>query len=259
VGASDVTLPFKEKNMVGESGRIGGPTLRASDAWLSGGSWPGKAHQLLSDEERALLTTVASIMKFKKGEQVYAEGEATKAIFNVIGGNVKIYKLIPGGGEYAAAFLYPGDLFGLSEEGRYVNSAKAITPVVAYSLPLNTLKSRLSKDVDLEFHVITKLCHDFRQAERHALLLAQKRALPKLTMFLQLHEDIQSASQVTPPEIYLPMGRADIADFVGMSPAAVSRGFRSLVVRGVIKYRDRHHLKIVDRKAFDTLAGNSGH
>jgi CRP-like cAMP-binding protein len=78
-------------------------------------------------------------------------------------------------------------------------------------------------------------------------------------MFLQLQEHIQCTNQGPPPEIYLPMGQSDVADFVGMSRAAVSRGFHSLVARGAIKYRDRRHLTIVDRKAFDTLAGSAGH
>jgi CRP-like cAMP-binding protein len=239
------------------SNQIDGPRLRALDAWLPGRPSPGRAHQLLSDEQRARLAALASIVRFKKGEQVYAEGEPTTTIFNVIDGVMKISKLTPDGGAYVPAFLYPGDLFGLSEEGRYVNSANAITPVVAYSLRLDALKRHLSKDADLQFQIITKLCHELREVQRHALLLTQKHALSKLAMFLQLQEHIQSTNGV-PLEIYLPMDRSDIAEFVSMSPAAVSRGFRSLVARGVIKFRDHRHLEIVDRKAFGSLAGNSG-
>jgi CRP/FNR family transcriptional regulator len=118
--------------------------------------------------------------------------------------------------------------------------------------------ARLSKDADLEFHVIAKLCHELRQAQRHAFLLAQKHAVSKLAMFLQLQEHVQSANGIPPSEIYLPMNRSDIADYVSMSLAAVSRGFRSLEARGVIEYRDRRHVRVVDRKALEWLAGNSG-
>jgi hypothetical protein len=41
-----------------------------------------------------------------------------------------------------------------------------------------------------------------------------------------------------------------------MSLAAVSRGFQSLESRGIIKFGDRRHVKIVDRKAFEELASN---
>lgn len=243
--------------MTRESRSIGGPRLRAVDPWLPGSPRPRTIQQLLSDEERARLATIASVIRFKKGEQIYAAGDATKAIFNIISGIVKTYKVASDGSEYVASFLYPEDLFGLSEEGRYVSSAKAITPVTVYSLPLEALQRRLSKDAELDFHVIAKLCHELREAQRHAVLLAQKHAVARLAMFLQLQEHIQSTNG-TPPEIYLPMDRSDVADYVGMSLAAVSRGFRALVSRGVVKYRDRRHLKIIDRKAFHALAINSG-
>jgi len=242
--------------MISEPGQIGGPRLRAVDPWLPGRPWPGRAKQLLSDEERARLATFASIVRLKKGEQVYAAGDPAKAVFNIISGVVKAYKQMPDGALHVASFLYPEDLLGLSEEGRYANSAEAITPVTAYRLTLEALQ-RLSKDAELEFHVITKLCHELREAQRHAVLLAQKHALSKLAMFLQLQEHIQSTNGAL-SEIYLPMNRSDIADYVSMSLAAVSRGFRTLVSRGVINYRDRRHVTIIDREVFDKLAKNSG-
>ena len=53
---------------------------------------------------------------------------------------------------------------------------------------------------------------------------AEKYALTKLAMFLQMQEYIQSANG-TPSDIYLPMDRSDIAGYVAMSLAAASRSF----------------------------------
>jgi CRP/FNR family transcriptional regulator, anaerobic regulatory protein len=241
----------------GNTIRPGGPAIRAVDPWLPGKFSAGKSRQLLSEEERAHLATIASIVRFKKGEAIYSSGKPADAIFNIIGGIVKVYKPAANGGEHITAFLYPQDLFGLSEEGRYTNSATAITPVTAYALPVPALRRRLSRDAALDFHLIAKLCHGLREAQRHALLLAQKHASSKLAMFLQLQEHVQTVNG-EPPEIYLPMDRSDIADYVGMSLAAVSRGFHALAARRVIKIRDRRHVKIVDRKAFEKLAETSG-
>ena len=235
----------------------GGPAIRAVDFWLPVIPTRGKSRQLLSDEERASLAKIASIARFKKGEKIYSYGEPAEAIFNIISGVVKSYRAAANDGEHITAFLYPQDLFGLSEEGRYANSAKAITPVTAYALPLPALQRQLSKDAELEFHVIAKLCHELREAQRHALLLAQRHASSKLAIFLQLQEHVQSTNGKL-PEIYLPMDRSDIADYVGMSLGAVSRGFGELAARRVIKIRDRRHMKIVDRKAFEKLAGDTG-
>jgi CRP/FNR family transcriptional regulator len=213
-------------------------------------------HQLLTDDERARLAVIASIVRFKKGENIYREGDRADAVFNIIRGVVIAYKEAPDSREHIVAFLLPDDMFGLSAERRYTNSARAITAVTAYRLPVAALRSRLSKDAELEFDVICKLCQELRQAQRHAFLLSQRRSISKLAMFLQLVEQLQIAKGEQAAEIYLPMDRSEIGDYVGMTLAAVSRGFRSLVTRGIIKFRDRRHVRIIDRSAFEKIAGD---
>ena len=103
-----------------------GPAIRGGDPWAASA---GKMRQLLSEEERARLAVLASIVRFKKGENIYCEGQRADAVFNIITGVVKSYKTAPDGSEHITAFLFPDDLFGLSEEGRCMNSTKAITSV----------------------------------------------------------------------------------------------------------------------------------
>lgn len=236
------------------SGR--GPAIRAVDPWASS---TGKMRQLLSEEERARLAVIASIVRFKKGAEIYRGGQRANTIFNIISGVVKAYKIERDRSEHITAFLFPDDLLGLSEEGRYTNSAKAITPVTTFQIPVSALRSRLSTDASLEFHVICKLCQELRQAQRHAFLLAQRQALSKIAMFLQLLEQLQTARGESTTEIYLPMTRSDIGEYVAMSLGAVSRAFRSLTARGIIKSRDRRHLKIMDRAVFQALADDVAH
>jgi CRP-like cAMP-binding protein len=214
-------------------------------------------HQLLTDDERARLVVVSSIVRFKKGEIIYREGDPAEAVFNINTGVVAAYKLTSDGRERITAFLFADDLFGLSAEGTYTNSAKAITAVNAYRLPAKILRSRLSHDAQLEFHVICKLCEELRQAQHHAFLLSEKRAVTKLAMFLQFVEHLQFAKGQQIAEIYLPMDRSDIGEYIGMTLEAVSRSFRALTTWGVVKVRDRAHVKIIDRATFHKIAGDS--
>ena len=212
--------------------------------------------QLLTDNERAHLAVLASIVRFKKGEIIYLEGDNADAIFNIITGVVSAYKDGTGGSGHVVAFLLPDDLFGLSAERTYANSTRAITAVTAYRLPVSALRSRLSKNAELEFHVICKLCQELRQAQRHAFLLSQKSAVTKLAMFLQMIEQLQSARNEQTAEIYLPMSRSDIGNYIGTTLAAVSRAFRSLNTRGVIKVRNRRYVTITNRATFEKIAGD---
>jgi CRP/FNR family transcriptional regulator len=116
--------------------------------------------QLLSAEERARLAVLSSIVRLNKGEEIYREGQLTDAVFNIITGVVKAYRTAPDGSEHVTAFLFPDDIFGLSEDGKYTNSTKALTPLALYRFPVPALRSQLAKDADLEFHFICKLMHE---------------------------------------------------------------------------------------------------
>ena len=229
-----------------------GPAFRAPDPWAS----HDRMHGLLGDDERARLAVIASIVRFKKGAGIYREGDRAEAVFNIISGVAKAYRCGPDGKEHIAAFLFPEDLFGLAQEGRFANSLKALTPVTAYRIPVTALRSRLAVDAALEFHVIAKLCHELRQAQRHAFLLASRRTVSKLAMFLQMLERLQTSNGGSRNEIYIPMDRSDIAEYIGTTLAAVSRAFRALTAGGILRSRDRRHVKVIDRDAFEKLAGD---
>jgi len=68
--------------MPDETKRTAGPAIYAVDPWVPGK--PRGRHQLLSDDERALLARIASIVRFNKGEHIYHAGDAADAVFNII-------------------------------------------------------------------------------------------------------------------------------------------------------------------------------
>ncbi|MBI2738993.1 MAG: Crp/Fnr family transcriptional regulator [Rhodospirillales bacterium] len=233
-----------------------GPSTVAVDPWAPTNPSTGRLPQLLTDEERAQLAIIASVVRFKKGDEIYRSGGRAEAIFNIVSGVVKCY--CDSDANHIASFLFPNDVFGLSAEGVYTNSARAITPVTAYRLPTAALRGRLSKSAVLGYHVICKLCQELRQAQRHAFLLAQRHADAKIAMFIEMLRQLQVAKGGSSTEIYVPMDRSDIGEYVGLSLAAVSRTFRSLVTHGIIQTRDRRHVKVADRAAFENIvAGGS--
>ncbi len=253
VSKSRLGMHRKNANSVPPASR-GGPAIRALQLWTAGNPAKGKVHQLLSEGERARLSLIASIVRCRRGEQIYRAGAPVQAIYNIISGVVKSFSAAPDGGERINAFLFADDLVGLSEEGVYANSAEAITAVTAYRLPVNKLQGHLRKDPDLEFHVICKLCQELRQAQRHAFLISRREATNKVAMFLQLMEELQTSREEPTNEIFLPMDRTEIGEYAGLSLAAVSRAFRKLTADGVIEVRNRHHVKVKDRAVFNELA-----
>jgi len=239
--------------MATETKDLARPAIHAVHPWVPGSPETRPRHQLLSDDERAQLAKVASILRFNKDEQIFVQGDKADAVFNIVSGVVTVYRTRTNG-DYVISFLHPGDLFGLSEEGHYLNTAKAATSVTVYKIPLPAFRRILDTNADLDVDIIVKLCEDLREAQRHALVLAQRRAATRLAMFLELQEHLQSASGEAVSEINLPMDRSSVAAYLGLTLAALGRAFRTLVSKQIISCRDRHHVRIVDRGALNRLA-----
>ena len=149
-----------------KSEHLRAPNFRAIDPWIVDNP-AGKVHQLLSEEERVRLAAISTLVRFKRGETIFTEGDECHSIFNVISGVVSTYQSEADGQHHIAAFLYPDDLFGLAEEGRYISSAKAITPVAAYAISTSALRQLLSNDAHLDFQFVVTLSQGLRRAQRH--------------------------------------------------------------------------------------------
>jgi CRP-like cAMP-binding protein len=50
------------------------------------------------------------------------------------------------------------------------------------------------------------------------------------------------------------MSRADIANYLGLSPEAVSRASRRLERQGIVEFHGRGHVRVIDRQRFAALA-----
>ena len=198
-----------------------------------------------------MIAIIARVGRYKKGELIYQEGAGADQVFNIISGVVKSYRSLEDRKQQVMGFLFPHDLFGLAEQGRYVNSASAVTEVILYKIPTAALEARLRRYPNLDFQVICKLCHDLREAQQHAILLSKHRAIAKLGLFLQMLEAHQNGEGHSSQEIRVPMPRTDIGAYVNMSPEAVTRSLRELVRRGLISVRERRYVKIIDRAGLD--------
>lgn len=218
---------------------------------------------LLSEQESNRLALIASVGHFAKGALVYRQGDPAENMYNVVKGVLKSYVQLEDGRQRILNFLFAQDLVGLAENGRYISTVQAITPVTTYNLPLPALEQMLRHDGALEYHFLSKVCHDLRDAQRHALLLTTHPVEQKLAKFLGMMLDhmpptaIQAGHSGTEAVVHLSMTRADIADYLGLSFEAVSRAFAKLRRQGIIHCPNTRTVEITDAAAFQELAARN--
>jgi len=126
------------------------------------------------------------------------------------------------------AFLWPGDLFGLASEGKYVDSAESVAPSKIYRFPIVKLQTFLIANPILQSSFLAKAVHDLRNAQRQLLVMGRLDIPRRLAAFLldcSGHERYFDAGKQI---LTLPMSRNDIADYLGTSAETITRALNRL-------------------------------
>jgi CRP/FNR family transcriptional regulator len=208
--------------------------------------------ELLTDQQKAKLSDIGRIVRFKKGTQLHRKGDPANTILCMVDGAAKVYRNAEAE-EHIVAFRFAGDFFGLAEAGSLVYSAMAVTDGAAYRLPVSALESQFLTDADFKFYFVRKLSQELYDAQHRAFLLTRRSAMARIALFFEFIESRQAISGGSLGQIHLPMSRADIAGYLGMSPEAVSRSFRILASRGIVQSVNRRLVKILDRDRLGAL------
>jgi CRP-like cAMP-binding protein len=213
----------------------------------------GQTVSLLGEREHGLLAEIASTIQFKRGATIFREGDPALFIYNIAHGVVRVGQTSFEGRRHIAAFMFDDDLFGLAEEGVYVNEAQAVTVTTAYRMPIEAFVELTRHEPVLDHSLLLKLTHELREGERHGMILTRHDAVGRIVLFIEMLERLGNQRGRNTKKVYLPMLRSDIADYVGLSLPAVSRAFHMLASHNIIQFSDRRHLQIIDRTRFEEL------
>ena len=143
--------------------------------------------------------------------------------------------MLPQGDRQVVAFYWPGDLFGLSEAGVYVNSIEALTACKVLRFPIAALELFFLKNPRIQHRFLIKAVHDLRAMQRQLIVMGRLSVTRRLAVFLldcSGHERYYNASNQT---LTLPMSRYDIADYLGTSAESVARALLSLEEKGIVR------------------------
>jgi CRP-like cAMP-binding protein len=225
------------------------PSLRAIPFMKA----PGGETGLLTDRQREELARIAIRIRLPARMVIYREDSPADAVFAVEQGVVKSYRELASGRRVVGSFLFARDLFGLAENGKYINSAQAVTRVTLYRLPLGDLTVLLKHDPDMQFQFLVKVTHELRESQRRAILVNRRDAAGRLATFVvSMGERVATlgpCGRVVP----LPMTRSDIAAFLGLSLESVIRAAAELERKGLVQFEGRHTARIQDEAGLARL------
>jgi CRP-like cAMP-binding protein len=166
-GGTDVTVPLSTP--VGHRGYADVRIRAVRDRPRQ----PGEEapHIALSASERAELGRLAQIIDFRTAGS--PQGGDANFVYLLTAGLVRICHSLHNGERQVVAFHWPGDLFGLTEEAKYVNSAETVTPARVYRFQAAKLESFLLKNPKIQNRFLIKAMHDLRHAQRQIIVMGR--------------------------------------------------------------------------------------
>ena len=210
--------------------------------------------QRLDQQHRERLFCMSTMRDYRAKTAIFHEGDPSKDLLEVIEGVVKLYRLMPDGRRQITAFAYPGQIFGLDRNGVYSATAEAVVDVKLCGYPLAKLDRIVGELPEFALGLLAMVTSELVAAQGHMMLLGRKSAVEKIASFLLGLSDRRRGQGLDPTRLPLPMKRADIGDYLGLSLETVSRTVTQLRQMGVIAFDQHNDLRIRDSGRLRTLA-----
>jgi len=197
------------------------------------------------------LTAISSLQRKAPGETLFAEGDETNSVYEIVSGMLRLIKLLPDGRRQITGFLSAGRLLGLAPEGAHIYTAEAVTEVTLCRYGRAAFERLIDEVPGFAKRLLTVTSHELRAAQNQMVLLGRKTATEKVASFLLLIAEQQDGDGM---KVDLPMTRSDIADYLGLTIETVSRTLTKLKQDGLIVLPTPNRLKIRDRDQLEELA-----
>lgn len=177
----------------------------------------------LSDHDLALLQDLASPAQFDPRDPLLVQGQPAPSVYNITSGTVRLYTLLPDGRRQIVGFALPGDFIGLSMRESASLCADAIDPVEACAFARLPYSALVDAKPALLRRLHEQASHELTLAQEQMMLLGRRTAEEKIVCFLLRMQQRWARIGRSSVTVQLPMGRQDIADFLGLTIETVSR------------------------------------
>jgi CRP/FNR family transcriptional regulator, anaerobic regulatory protein len=206
----------------------------------------------LSDGQLRELASRSVKRKIESGRILQADGEQVSGYANLLQGVVKLSKIMADGRQQIVGLQFPPDFVGrpFGRESRL--SAEAVSAVELCTFPRAVLENMLERHPELERRLFEQTLLELDDARDWLLALGRKTARERVASLIHM------VAKHTPPESLhegkapgslrfdLPLTRADMADFLGLTIETVSRQITRLRQDGIVDLHPCRQMEVPD-------------
>ncbi|WP_431285056.1 Crp/Fnr family transcriptional regulator [Humitalea sp. 24SJ18S-53] len=186
----------------------------------------------LPPADLAALVDERSVRSIERGQVLFQQGDPARAFFLVLGGQVKLSRVNPGGDEAVVHIYGAGESFAEAAMflgGRYPVAAEAVVPSRVMHVESDALRRKVAERPEIAFAMMASMSRHLKvlvdQIEKMKLLSADQRVAEFLLGLCG-----EKTGAVT---LSLPHEKSLIANRLGMKPATFSRAIARIRDLGV--------------------------
>lgn len=211
----------------------------------------------LEPSQLVALARASTKHELAEGTELFAAAEPIESYSNVLSGVVKLTKCLPDGRQQIVGLQFAPDFLGRPFSDESAIGVEAATPVSLCSFPRRIMQRLIDQTPGLERRLLMQTLRELDEARDWMMTVGRKTALEKVASFLLLiarNIDPTLDEGEMPAAFSLPLTRADIADFLGLTIETVSRQFSLLGREGVIRAKGRR-IEVLDPDLLTRRAG----
>ena len=184
------------------------------------------------------LVAGGSLRRFDRNVEIYAQEDAVDRLYQVVKGMVLTSRGDIEGRRQICAFYGPGDLFGLEAGPRHEFAALGLTDCEVRCARRSDVRAAVG-GLEFDSAVLAATRLELDRAQRHIRILGLKNAREKVYAFLQ-----SLAGGARSELCGLPMGRQDIADYLGLTLETVSRMLTALQADDLVEFASHRAFRL---------------
>ena len=194
----------------------------------------------------------------QRGEHLYHEGDAFRALYAVRAGSLKTYTTTESGDQQVTGFYLPGELVGLDAINRWAHpcSAMSLEMTSVCELPFEQLEQLAADLPDLQRQLLRLMSREIASDQDMLFTMARRNADERLAILLLSLSRRFGQRGLSATRFRLSMARSDLGNYLGLAPETMSRIFRRFQDQGWLR-ADGREVELLAVNALESLAGRS--
>lgn len=192
---------------------------------------------------------------FQKDDHIFRTADPFKSVYVVRSGSVKTYAINDSGIEQVTGFYFPGEIFGMDgiAHPHYISSAIALETSAICEIPFSRLEELSVSLPSLQRHFFRVMSREITNDQQLISLLSKNSADERIATLLLSISVRNARRDLSGTRFRLPMSRADIGNYLGLTVETVSRVFSRFQRQRLLNV-DKREIELLDVPNLQVLA-----